>query len=68
MKLFAVSALLAILAFAGSTIPSHAQEGVTETTVHFAKVAALEGPTAALGTSMNLGIRTAFEEANRAGA
>lgn len=68
MKLFAVSAFLAALAFAGSPLPSRAQEGVTETTVHFAKVAALEGPTAALGTGMNLGIRTAFEEANRVGA
>lgn len=33
----------------------------------FAQVAPLAGPAAALGTGMNLGIRAAFAEANRAG-
>lgn len=67
MKLSAVSALLAMLACVGTGLPALAQEGVTETTVRFAQVAALEGPASALGTGMTLGIRAAFEEANRAG-
>lgn len=67
MKLTAVSAFLAMLACMGASLPALAQEGVTEKTVSFAQVAALEGPAAALGSGMNLGIRAAFEEANLAG-
>ena len=44
-----------------------AYEGVTDGSVTFAQVAALEGPAAALGTGMRAGILAAFEEANRAG-
>lgn len=42
-------------------------QGVTDTTVKFAQVAALDGPAGALGTGMRQGILAAFEEANRAG-
>lgn len=44
-----------------------AEQGVTADSVTFAQVAAFDGPAAALGTGMNLGIRAAFEEANAAG-
>jgi ABC-type branched-subunit amino acid transport system substrate-binding protein len=44
-----------------------AEEGVTSTSVAFAQVAALEGPAAALGQGMRLGMQAAFEEANAAG-
>lgn len=47
--------------------PLAAQQGVTDTSVDFAQVAALEGPAGALGLGMQQGIRAAFEEANRAG-
>ncbi len=47
--------------------PVMAGQGVTDTTISFAQVAALDGPAAALGTGMQLGVRAAFEEANRAG-
>lgn len=44
-----------------------AQQGIAPDSVTFAQVAALEGPAGALGQGMNLGLRAAFEEANRAG-
>ncbi|WP_406871203.1 ABC transporter substrate-binding protein [Thioclava sp. 'Guangxiensis'] len=47
--------------------PVWAEQGVTDSSVSFAQVAAMEGPAAALGTGMNLGIKAAFEEANAAG-
>ncbi len=62
MKFKAVIALFAFV-----TAPAWANEGVTDSTISFAQVAALEGPASALGTGMQLGIRAAFEEANRAG-
>ncbi|MCU0906593.1 MAG: ABC transporter substrate-binding protein [Rhodobacteraceae bacterium] len=57
---------LAALAITGAGT-AWAQQGVTPDTVTFAQVAVLDGPAAALGTGMNLGLRAAFEEANRAG-
>lgn len=48
-------------------IPAYAQQGITDTSVRFAQVAALGGPAAALGLGVEQGIRAAFEEANRAG-
>lgn len=48
-------------------LPVLAADGVTDTSVRFAQVAALDGPAAALGTGMRDGILAAFEEANRAG-
>ena len=41
--------------------------GITADEVHFGQSAVLEGPSAALGSMMKLGIEAAFEEANRAG-
>lgn len=51
--------------FSGTSLA--AEQGVTETTVSFVQVAALEGPVAALGQGMRQGLMAAFEEANRAG-
>jgi len=67
MKLFALPTVMALLACLNAPLAALAQEGVTDTTVRFAQVAAMDGPAAALGTGMNLGIRAAFEEVNRAG-
>lgn len=50
-----------------SGAPASAEQGVTETTISFAQVAALEGPAAALGVGMREGLLAAFEEVNRAG-
>src|SRR6185503_3570233 len=47
--------------------PAGAEDGVTTDTVVFGQAAVLEGPAAALGKGMQLGIQAAFEEANRAG-
>lgn len=58
-------AIVAVAALAGTT--AAAQQGVAPDEVTFAQVAVMEGPAAALGTGMNLGLRAAFEEANRAG-
>ncbi len=44
-----------------------AEQGVTSDSVSFAQVAAFDGPAAALGTGMRLGILAAFEEANADG-
>lgn len=57
--------LLSALFFASGAFAGNG--GVTDTTVTFTQVAALEGPASALGMGMNLGIRAAFEEANAAG-
>ena len=59
-----LAAATALMVAAG---PLAAQQGVTDTSVSFAQVAALEGPAAALGTGMQQGLMAAFEEANRAG-
>jgi ABC-type branched-subunit amino acid transport system substrate-binding protein len=50
-----------------SGAPLAADQGVTDTTVSFVQVAAMEGPASALGLGMQQGLRAAFEEANRAG-
>ena len=47
--------------------PAAAEDGVTADTIVFGQAAVLEGPAAALGKGMQLGIQAAFEEANRAG-
>ncbi|MBR9819784.1 MAG: ABC transporter substrate-binding protein [Rhodobacteraceae bacterium] len=44
-----------------------AGQGVTDTTVTFAQVAAMDGPASALGLGMKTGIEVAFAEANAAG-
>ena len=58
----AVTALTVALA-----APAVAEDGVTADTIVFGQAAVLEGPAAALGKGMQLGIQAAFEEANRAG-
>jgi ABC-type branched-subunit amino acid transport system substrate-binding protein len=47
--------------------PANAEDGVSDTKVLFGQAAALEGPAAALGVGMKLGIEAAFAEANAAG-
>ena len=44
-----------------------AEQGISDTSVRFAQVAALDGPAAALGLGVEQGIRAAFEEVNRQG-
>jgi len=44
-----------------------AEDGVTDDAIVFGQAAVLEGPAAALGNGMRLGITAAFEEANRSG-
>lgn len=58
-----------LLAATLATMPllAHAGQGITDDSVTFAQVAAFEGPAAALGNGMRLGITAAFEEANAAG-
>ncbi|MFV1463722.1 ABC transporter substrate-binding protein [Phaeobacter sp. JH20_36] len=56
----------AVLAMALPTL-GLAQQGVSETEVRFAQVAALDGPASALGQGMQLGLQAAFAEANAAG-
>ena len=43
------------------------EQGISDTSVRFAQVAALDGPAAALGLGVEQGIRAAFEEVNRQG-
>ncbi|KIN61167.1 Extracellular ligand-binding receptor [Sulfitobacter noctilucae] len=62
MKRIAVFAAGCLMAF-----PAIAEQGVNSTSVRFAQVAALEGPAAALGSGMRVGMLAAFAEANRAG-
>ena len=62
-SVFATGFVAALL----SSSPLAAEQGVTDTTISFAQVAALEGPAAALGTGMRQGLLAAFEEANRSG-
>ncbi|MDW3224894.1 MAG: ABC transporter substrate-binding protein [Paracoccaceae bacterium] len=65
MLQFSRAAAFAALSIAA--VPAAAQQGVTDTSISFAQVAALEGPAAALGSGMRQGLLAAFEEANRAG-
>ncbi len=65
MKTFVRSACIAALVVAAA--PLSAAEGVSDASVSFAQVAALEGPAGALGTGMRQGIVAAFEEVNGAG-
>ena len=58
---------LALAAACLTTSPVLAEQGVTDTEIRFAQVAALDGPASALGQGMQLGIMSAFAEANNAG-
>lgn len=60
-------ALGALLVLLWAPVLAAAPQGIDAGQVRFAQVAALEGPAAALGQGMRLGLRAAFEEANRAG-
>jgi ABC-type branched-subunit amino acid transport system substrate-binding protein len=70
-RLTAGSALAALFAAAAAasaiSTPAAAETGVTSSRILFGQSAALEGPAAALGTGMRLGIEAAFAEANAAG-
>ncbi len=59
--------LLALALSATPAVTLAADQGITENSITFAQVAALEGPAAALGIGMQQGITAAFEEANRNG-
>lgn len=65
--MFSLARYASVAAFVLASGPLAAQQGVTDTTISFVQVAALEGPAAALGTGMRQGMMAAFEEANRAG-
>ncbi|MBO9473082.1 ABC transporter substrate-binding protein [Shimia sp. R10_1] len=65
--MFSKNTILAAATFAVLPMFASAEQGITDTSVTFAQVAALDGPAAALGTGMRLGIMAAFEEANAAG-
>lgn len=62
-----LTSLLSLCALAMSPSLSHAAQGIDGAAVHFGQVAALDGPAAALGQGMRLGLRAAFEEANAHG-
>lgn len=59
--------LIAALALATAPCLVHAAQGIDSNQVRFAQVAALDGPAAALGQGMRLGMQAAFEEANAKG-
>ena len=60
-------AIAAALALIGALSPAGAQQAVTESTVTFAQIAALEGQGGPLGQGLRIGILAAFEEVNRTG-
>lgn len=62
-----IARLVALFATCMATAPAFAGQGITDSEVRFAQVAAIEGPAAALGTGMQLGIQAAFTEINSAG-
>jgi branched-chain amino acid transport system substrate-binding protein len=49
------------------SVSAFAENGVSKDKILFGQAAALEGPAAALGKGMQLGIRAAFKEANSTG-
>ncbi|ABF62152.1 probable leucine/isoleucine/valine-binding protein precursor (plasmid) [Ruegeria sp. TM1040] len=65
--MFLKKTMLAAAAALAFPLIASAEQGVTGDSVTFAQVAAFDGPAAALGTGMRLGITAAFEEANAAG-
>ncbi len=60
---------VAVCAAALALVPAvaGAEDGVSADKILFGQAAAMEGPAAALGTGMRLGIQAAFAEANAAG-
>ncbi|PJE32013.1 amino acid/amide ABC transporter substrate-binding protein, HAAT family [Pseudooceanicola antarcticus] len=65
MRLFSTLAAAALALLPASL--ARAEQGITDTSVTFAQVAALDGPASALGLGMMAGIEAAFAEANAAG-
>lgn len=65
--MFTLSRFAAVAAGCLLALPAYSENGVSDTSVRFAQVAALEGPASALGLGMQQGIMAAFEEVNRAG-
>ncbi len=51
----------------GSAGVASAEQGITDTTISFAQVAALTGPAGVFGNGMNAGILAAFNEVNATG-
>jgi branched-chain amino acid transport system substrate-binding protein len=65
LPLEALSIAFIVAVAAGS--PALAEDGVSADKIVFGQAAALEGPTAALGQGMKIGIMAAFAEVNKAG-
>lgn len=64
---WALAAALALAAGPLAHAPALAETGVSAERILFGQSAALDGPAAALGSGMRLGIEAAFAEANAAG-
>lgn len=58
---------MAAFGLLSTTLASSADPGVTSDKLVFGQAAPFEGPASGLGLEMRIGIRAAFEEANRAG-
>lgn len=69
MKIKSTAAFACMAAFGlmSTTLASYADPGVTSDKLVFGQAAPFEGPASGLGLEMRIGIRAAFEEANRAG-
>ena len=65
--MFDMKSIVAAAALVLSPCIAGAAQGVDDTQIRFAQVAALDGPAAALGQGMRLGMLAAFEEANSNG-
>lgn len=63
----ACALLLGVFAGASAQQPETGGNGVFADSIVFGQSAALRGPAGELGRNMNLGVRVAFEEANREG-
>ena len=61
----AIPFMLAVLLASG--IPASAEDGVSADKIVFGQATALEGPAAALGQGMKMGLEAAFAEVNKAG-
>jgi ABC-type branched-subunit amino acid transport system substrate-binding protein len=68
MHTFPLKALLpALLALFAVVLPASAEDGVSGDKILFGQAAALDGPAAALGQGMKVGLEAAFAEVNKAG-
>jgi len=62
-----IPAVVVVAFLAGAAGVASAEDGVSEHSVLFGQVAALDGPAQALGQGMRAGIKAAFDEINRKG-